>query len=101
MKAIARREGVSMAEVIRWGVDRVLDDDAPTRDALYEAAFALIGKFQDRDGATDVAERHDDVILRTGPPRNPIDTSGVPLGLSLGTGRRREANCRPSTCAIG
>lgn len=60
VKAIARREGVSMAEVIRRAIDRLLEDERPSRDELWEAALGVVGKYEDREGETDVAERHDD-----------------------------------------
>lgn len=60
VRAAARREGVSLAEVIRRCVDQVLDEEAPNQDRLYEAATALVGQYEDREGATDLALHHDD-----------------------------------------
>ena len=48
-----------MAEVIRRCVDRALEHQAVSRTELYERARAVIGQFEDRRGADDVAEEHD------------------------------------------
>lgn len=60
VRAAARREGVSLAEVIRRCVDQVLDAEEPDEDRMYEAAMALAGRYEDREGATDLALHHDD-----------------------------------------
>lgn len=51
-----------MAEVIRRGVDRLLEEERPSRDELWEAALGVVGKYEDLGGKTDVAERHDDYL---------------------------------------
>jgi Ribbon-helix-helix protein, copG family len=60
LRRIAAQRGVSLASVIRESVDRTLEQD--DRAVLWERAFAVIGKYRDKDGATDVAERHDDYL---------------------------------------
>jgi len=57
---LAAERGVSMAALIREGVDRTLETDE--RAQLWERAFAVVGKHRDPDGATDVSERHDDYL---------------------------------------
>lgn len=51
-----------MAEVIRRGIDRLLEEERPSRDELWEAALGVVGKHEDLGGKTDVAERHDDYL---------------------------------------
>ena len=58
LKALAARDGVSMAALVRRGVDRVLAES--DEDAKWARALALVGKF--RSGTTDVARRHDDYL---------------------------------------
>lgn len=55
LRAVAARRRVSLAELIRQGVDRVLEED--TRAEQYRRAAALLGRFHDE--AADVAEHHD------------------------------------------
>jgi hypothetical protein len=59
VRALARREGVSMAEIIRRGVEAVLASAEPARGDVWERAATLVGAFADIHGAADVAERHD------------------------------------------
>lgn len=59
VRALARRKGVSMAEVIRRGVDTLLAAEQPDREELWERATSLVGAFEDARGADDVAARHD------------------------------------------
>lgn len=60
LRAIARRQGVSVAELVRQSVDRVLQDESRKPAAQYERAARLIGAFTDREGAKDLSRRHDD-----------------------------------------
>jgi hypothetical protein len=60
LKRKASSRGVSMATLIREAVDRTLADDDAIR--LRKRALAMAGGFRDREGATDVAERHDDYL---------------------------------------
>ncbi len=57
LKAAATRQGVSMAELIRQGVDRILEEQE--RAEKWRRASALLGRYTDRDGATDVSVNHD------------------------------------------
>lgn len=59
VRALARREGVSMAEIIRRGVEVVLAGAEPARGDVWERAATLVGAFADINAAADVAERHD------------------------------------------
>jgi hypothetical protein len=60
IRAFAHREGVSVAEMVRRCVTRFLESESPDRRKRYARAAALVGTFDDADGATDLAERHDD-----------------------------------------
>jgi hypothetical protein len=70
----AKRSGVSVAEVIRRGVDQYLDQDetaqpgGTTRLAMLE----IVGKWS--CGLTDIADRHDDYSEETYLP--PADAQG-------------------------
>lgn len=55
----ARRQGVSLAELVRRCVDRGLAGDTQDRAALYARAAALVGRFADKKGARDLAREHD------------------------------------------
>lgn len=57
LRRLAAKRGVSMAALIREGVDRTLEGDE--RALMWEGALSVLGKYTDRDGATDVAEEHD------------------------------------------
>lgn len=59
LRAEARDRGLSLAEVIRQYVDKGLSAELPDRDALYERAATLVGRFHDVQNASDVARRHD------------------------------------------
>lgn len=61
LRRIAARRGVSMASLVRSAVDELLlGEDLETR---WERAMSVVGKFRDRDGATDVSERHDEYFV--------------------------------------
>ena len=60
----ARSEGVSVAELVRRLVERGIGEEAPGRQALYHRAARVVGAFRDREGASDVAERHDEYLDR-------------------------------------
>ncbi len=62
LRALARREGVSVAELVRRSVDRVLNDEARSPTARYAAASRLVGTFHDRDGAANLSKGHDDYL---------------------------------------
>lgn len=59
LRTLAREQGVSLAEVIRRCVDRVLAEEQPERGDLYHRAARLVGRFQDKAGAKDMADEHD------------------------------------------
>ena len=54
---VARARGVSMAEVIRQAVDRVVPDEGQERRERWERALAAVGSH--RSGLPHVAEEHD------------------------------------------
>jgi hypothetical protein len=58
LRAIAERRKVSMAELIRQGVDRVLEDVPAEEDPLWN----IIGTFD--SGLGDLAEKHDEYLAR-------------------------------------
>ena len=60
LRAIARRQDISVAELVRQSVDRVLLDESRKPAAQYERAAKLVGAFADREGAKDLSRRHDD-----------------------------------------
>lgn len=62
VRRLAEEQGVSMAEIIRRCLDQVLESGAPDRSALCEQAEAVVGQFEDRCGAHDLARRHDDFL---------------------------------------
>jgi uncharacterized protein with von Willebrand factor type A (vWA) domain len=59
LRAQAREQGVSLAEVIRRCVDKGLAEDAPSRAVLYDRAMRVVGRFSDRRGTRDLSSRHD------------------------------------------
>jgi hypothetical protein len=58
----ARERGISLAEVIRRYVDQGLAAEAPHREALYERATRIVGRYRDRRGARDVGRKHDQYL---------------------------------------
>jgi len=59
LRAEARERGLSLAEIIRRYVEKGLADETPSRDALYDRAARVVGRFSDRRGARDVSSKHD------------------------------------------
>ena len=59
LRAIAKREGISLAEVIRQCVDTALAAQETDPAALYARATDLVGRFSDKQDATDLAVEHD------------------------------------------
>jgi hypothetical protein len=59
LKALAREQGISLAELVRDCVNHFLTKESPSRRELYARASSLVGAFEDRDGATDLAVGHD------------------------------------------
>jgi hypothetical protein len=62
LRAKAREQGVSVAELIRRCIDTALEAEEPDRAALYARAARLEGRFPDRKGARDLSRRHDDYL---------------------------------------
>ena len=62
LRAFAQERGVSIAEAVRLGVSRLLDDEVSDRKELYARAAALIGSMVDKDGVTDVSDSHDEYL---------------------------------------
>lgn len=61
LKRIAKRKGVSVAEVIRQSIDiAMISEDIPDREEMKERARSIFGKF--RDSASDVSENHDNYL---------------------------------------
>jgi len=58
LRAIAERRKVSMAELIRQGVDRMLSEVPAEEDPLWN----IIGTFD--SGLGDLAEKHDEYLAR-------------------------------------
>jgi len=67
LKAASAKRGVSVAELIRRGVEELLnhESDRSTAD-LYERARKAAGSF--RSGNRDVSVRHDEYLDETGHP---------------------------------
>jgi len=58
LKAVAARKGVSVAELIRQGIDAALAQEAaPSREEIIRRAVQVTGRF--RSSRHDVARRHD------------------------------------------
>ena len=58
LRAIAERRKVSMAELVRQGVDHMLSDVPAEEDPLWD----IIGTFD--SGLGDLAENHDEYLAR-------------------------------------
>ena len=52
--------GVSVEALICKAIDRIQADRQRADD--WARAFSVVGKYRDKDGATDVAARHDDYL---------------------------------------
>ena len=65
LRTLARHNGVSMAEMVRQSVDRLLNDDTRHPAARYKRAAKLVGAFSDGDGARDLSRRHDDYLCQS------------------------------------
>lgn len=61
LRTLARREGVSIAEVIRQSIDRFLEQDSgPATAGSRLVALQVSGRFN--SGLGDVSRRHDDYL---------------------------------------
>ena len=64
LKAAAGRRKVSVAELIRQGVEAVLErETAPSRGELFRRAIDAAGSF--RSSRHDVSRRHDDYLAKS------------------------------------
>lgn len=59
LRAIVREQGVSLAEVVRRCLDKMLMEKKSERSELFARAARLIGRFEDSQGATDLATDHE------------------------------------------
>lgn len=59
LRRAARAHGLSVAEIIRRCIDRVIDAELPDRRERFARAARLVGAFRDREGARDVSTEHD------------------------------------------
>ncbi len=59
LRSLARRQGVSLAELVRQSVDRLLEDESSHPAVRYRRAARLIGAFADRERAKNLSRRHD------------------------------------------
>lgn len=55
LKALASQRGISLAELVREGVERILKENR--REELWQRSFQLAGSFTDT--ASDVSGNHD------------------------------------------
>jgi hypothetical protein len=62
LRAWARREGISLSEAIRRCLDKVLPAEAGERAERFARAARLVGAFADAQGASDLAEKHDEYL---------------------------------------
>lgn len=57
LKALAARRATSVAQLVREGVDQVLDGERASGD--WDRFLAAAGSCHSNDGVTDVSSRHD------------------------------------------
>jgi hypothetical protein len=57
LRALARRRGVSISDLVCQGVDRVLAEIPPEEDPLWD----IVGMFD--SGLGDLAEKHDEYLV--------------------------------------
>ena len=62
LKALATRRSISVAKLVREGVDHVLASEKT--DANWERFLGAAGTFRSADGASDVARQHDDYLAK-------------------------------------
>jgi len=67
LRRLAAERGVSMAELIRQGVDQVLGEaPQPHQRDLMRRSLQIVGKF--RSDKSDVSERHDQYLAEAYSP---------------------------------
>jgi hypothetical protein len=60
LKAMAHKRKVSVAELIRQGVECIIVDPGEmSMEEKWKRATEVVGMFSDEDGATDVSINHD------------------------------------------
>ena len=59
LRGAARRQGISLAEVVRRLIDVSLTGEESDRKQRYQRAAVAVGRFADRGGARDGAREHD------------------------------------------
>ena len=59
---LARKRGTSRADLIRVAARRLVREES---DGSFGSILGLAGIGHDKDGATDVAERHDDYLTNS------------------------------------
>lgn len=57
LKALAERRATSVAQLVREGVDQILDGERASTD--WDRFLAAAGSCHSNDGVTDVSARHD------------------------------------------
>ena len=62
LRIAAKDQGVSIAELVRRLIDRGIELELPDRSAAWTRAAGAVGRFRERDGSTDVSEKHDDYL---------------------------------------
>lgn len=62
LRAIAKRKGVAQSDLIRRGVDKVIEEEAP-KDDWRDAVRAVAGMWADRDDLDEMME-HNRRLLR-------------------------------------
>ncbi len=78
LRVAAQRMGVSIEEMARRCVVRVIREESPQQRGPYARAADLVGTFEDPDGgAADLSERHDEYLdeafRESRLPRHPRD----------------------------
>ena len=62
LQELAAQRHVSMTELIRQGIDHILEEAvSPDRATLLERALEVMGQFE--SGYSDVSSRHDDYLV--------------------------------------
>jgi Arc/MetJ-type ribon-helix-helix transcriptional regulator len=58
LRRLAHERRVSMAALVREAVDRMIDTD-DDREERWRRALSVVGKYRDKEGATDLGVNHD------------------------------------------
>ena len=67
VRNVARQKGVSVSQVVREGVDLLLQQhQSPSREELVRRSLEVLGLFRSRTG--DVSTRHDDYFAEASEP---------------------------------